>query len=305
MIDVKQFVIHKRINDRYSAQLFKWYELGLLGLGKYSRPYLTFDKYFEGSPWSTMDAEIKNVLQARRNVQATVIPGHGCLIPTWVNDKKWLTHFILYAEHYMSKEQLDKFQGRADFTDYIYRNFAQPDWSDRLLVSMNLDNAHSWASKHTNGTIYPEFEQRTPVFVKWIREALKPVFKDIGRIIVFSNLKGVPVGIHRDFYFNPEGMKLHSMNFQFGQTDRPFFLFDEKTKSKVYVKGMRSYTFNDVDMHGVDAEDYDAYTVRVDGIYTDEFCKEQGFVDGLTWGAYSHSYSKLGSIKVYEPNFND
>lgn len=266
---------------------------------------MTFDNYFKDSPWEAMDAELKNIFETRADLKSNIRPGHGCLIPTWVNNKKWLTHFILYAEHYMSKEQLNKFQGRADSTDYIYRNFAQPDWSDRLLVSMNLDNAPSWAAKHTNGTISKEFETAAPVFTKWLKESLGHVFKDFGRVIVFRNLKNVPVGIHRDYFFNPQGLKLHSMNFQFGRTDRPFFVFDEVTKERVYVNGTRAYTFNDVDLHGVDAEDYDAYTVRVDGVFTDEFCKEQGFVDGVTWGPDSTSYSKLDSIKVYEPTFND
>jgi hypothetical protein len=266
---------------------------------------LTFDDYFKDAPWETMDAEIKNIFEHRADLKSNVMPGHGCLIPTWVNNKKWLTHYILYAENYMSREQLDKFQGRADSTDYIYRHFAQPDWSDRLLVSMNMTNTASWASKHTNGTIYHEYELAAPVFTKWLREGLGHVFKEFGRVIVFRNLKNVPVGIHRDYFFNPAGLKLHSMNFQFGRTDRPFFLFDEKTREKVYVNNTRAYTFNDVDMHGLDAEDYDAYTVRVDGVFTDEFCEAQGFSNGYTWGPLSTSYSKLNDMKVYDPDFND
>lgn len=305
MIDTKTLAIHRTINDHLSIPLFKWYELGILGLGKYSSPYLTFDQYFKDSPWEAMDNELKSIFANREDLKSTFIPGHGCLIPTWVNNKKWLTHFILYAEHYMSREQLGKFHTRAEFTDYIYRNFAQPDWSDRLLISMNLDNPPGWADKHVNGTIHSEFKETAPVFTKWLKESLGHVFKDFGRVIVFRNLKNVPVGIHRDYFFNPQGLKMHSMNFQFGRIDRPFFIFDEVTREKVYVNNTRAYTFNDVDMHGVDAEDYDAYTVRVDGVFTDEFCKEQGFTNGYTWSPLSTSYTKLDSIKVYEPNFND
>ena len=61
-------------------------------------------------------------------------------------------------------------------------------------------------------------------------------------------------------------------------------IWDEKKKEKVLLeKGARSYFFNNRDYHGVDPEPVFRYTLRVDGTFTDELCKELGLENGYTW----------------------
>lgn len=301
MFTPEDFSIPKKINNNLTMHLFKWYEVGVLGVGPKSKPCLDLSGYFSDAPYEKMDAELTNIFANRADLHTNVIPGHGCIIPTDVNNKKWLNYFIYRAEEYIPAEVRARAKTRFEIIDWVYKNLAEPDWSDRLLISMNLNNTASWQAKHTNGTIHDEFKLAAPVFTSWLANSLTHVFKDIGRVIVFRNLKNVPVGIHRDYFVQGNEQQLHCINFQLGRLDRPFFIYDEVTKERFYANGMRAYTFNDLDCHGVDAEDYDAYTVRVDGVFTDKFCQEQGFVNGATWGPYSASYSKLANLKIYEP----
>ena len=58
----------------------------------------------------------------------------------------------------------------------------------------------------------------------------------------------------------------------------------EKKKEKIYLQdGAKSYFFNNRDYHGVDPEPVYRYTLRVDGTFTDELCKELGLENGYTW----------------------
>jgi len=301
MFTYEDFAIQKKINKDLTMHLFKWYEVGVLGVGPESKPFLDFSKYFEDAPYKTMDSELQNIFATRADLHTNVMPGHGCIIPTHINNKKWLNYFVYRAEEYIPADVRARCKTRFDVIDWVYKNLAEPDWSDRLLISMNLSNTASWQAKHTNGTIHHEFKEAAPVFTSWLANNIGHVFKDIGRVIVFRNLRNVPVGIHRDYCITSTEQKLHSINFQFGRLDRPFFIYDEVTKERFYANGMRAYTFNDLDCHGLDAEDDNVYTVRVDGVFTDSFCQEQGLVNGVTWGPSSASYSKLDKLKIYEP----
>jgi hypothetical protein len=299
--DANSFRFTKRINSNLEVNLFKWYEVGVLGLGLQSTPYLKFDQYFTDAPWSQMDLELQEIFKGRRG-KNNMMPGHACMIPEHINNKKWLNYYIYHAEKYLPKELLDTVTNKGVLHDWIYKNnLAVPDWSDRLLISMNATSPADWYLKHVNGKIHEQFAKQAPVFANWLRTKVQHVFKDIGRVIVFQNVKDNPVGIHRDHYALSKGMKLHSVNFQFGPTNRPFFVYDEVTTERHYVSNMRAYSFNDLDLHGVDAEDEYLYTVRIDGVFTDNVCKEMGLVDGYTWGPLSSSYKKLDTLRIFNP----
>jgi hypothetical protein len=52
--------------------------------------------------------------------------------------------------------------------------------------------------------------------------------------------------------------------------DKRLFLWDEAARRKVSVPG-RAYWFNDHDQHGVDADPYFRYSLRIDGIFRPDF----------------------------------
>ena len=52
--------------------------------------------------------------------------------------------------------------------------------------------------------------------------------------------------------------------------DKRLFLWDEAAREKVAVTG-RAYWFNDGDYHGVDADPFFRYSIRVDGVFRQDF----------------------------------
>ena len=52
--------------------------------------------------------------------------------------------------------------------------------------------------------------------------------------------------------------------------DKRLFLWDEETKQKTPISG-RAYWFNDFDYHGVDADPFFRYSIRIDGVFRPDF----------------------------------
>jgi hypothetical protein len=52
--------------------------------------------------------------------------------------------------------------------------------------------------------------------------------------------------------------------------DKRLFLWDEDAQQKLHVPG-RAYWFNDSDYHGVDADPFFRYSIRVDGVFRPDF----------------------------------
>jgi hypothetical protein len=52
--------------------------------------------------------------------------------------------------------------------------------------------------------------------------------------------------------------------------DKRLFLWDEDTQAKTHVTG-RAYWFNDHDYHGVDADPFFRYSIRIDGVFRPDF----------------------------------
>ena len=94
-------------------------------------------------------------------------------------------------------------------------------------------------------------------------------FQHIGR----CNLMGLSANdhgtVHRDGVPEDKPQVDHFITFC-PRGDKRLFLWDEQKKEKLPVRG-RAYWFNDSDYHGVDADPFFRYSVRVDGVFRPDF----------------------------------
>jgi hypothetical protein len=113
-------------------------------------------------------------------------------------------------------------------------------------------------------------------FPKTVAFAKSLPFESIGR----CNIMGLEAGdhgtVHRDGDPDEDTAPDHFVTFCPAGNKR-LFLWDEATRQKTYVTG-RAYWFNDHDHHGVDADPFFRYSVRVDGVF------KAGFLERLVAG---------------------
>src|SRR5262249_48680718 len=103
-------------------------------------------------------------------------------------------------------------------------------------------------------------------------------FREIGRCNVMgldSNDHGT---VHRDGVPEEKPNVDHFITPVQGANKR-LFLWDEEAAAKTPVTA-RAYWFNDSDYHGVEAEPFFRYSIRVDGFFSDDFlCRMRELVE--------------------------
>jgi hypothetical protein len=143
-------------------------------------------------------------------------------------------------------------------------------------VTLSLVKAPSWNEKSEPIGREPTQEAKLlfPEFIKYLYGL--DIFVGIGRVLLFGIDPFQPIPCHRDadpdtYTVNDEFVMLSPM------PKKLFYVLDENTNEKHYVKS-QAFVFHDCDLHGVDPISQFAYSVRVDGIYSEAFRKE------INWG---------------------
>ena len=104
--------------------------------------------------------------------------------------------------------------------------------------------------------------------VAWIERL---PFTEIGRCTIMGLEANDHGTVHHDGDPNEERPPDHFVTFC-PQGDKRVFLWDEEAAAKTPVTS-RAYWFNDQDDHGVDADPFFRYSIRVDGVFRDDFLK--------------------------------
>lgn len=93
-------------------------------------------------------------------------------------------------------------------------------------------------------------------------------FQATGRMIIFYGDEGRPVPAHRDHI---ETDICHEFLWFRSNLKKPFYMFNEKTGEKQYVKTYSAWFDSVNQYHGSDEYEGLSFSIRVDGKFTDEF----------------------------------
>ena len=287
-----RFWINKYINPRLSKPFFRWYELGILGCGRSSEPWIDLAKFV---PWPSNLRDIRDEILQEIRAKGHVAAGGHCLIPEHVNGVKFPTHYQFYWEDYISKDIAEQFNTKYEFDHYVYQNLSNPIWYSALNVVWHQDNV--WGKKHLAGAQWNNMHQ-LPLLQMWLQEIEQSMFDSIGRVVIYSNLINSPVYIHRDYPVETESSQSHFVILQISSQNRKAFVYDEISDSKIYI-GSSAYMFNELDCHGVDAEGEQNFTIRIDGTFKQSLCRELNFDQLNVFSNQSTNFNLLEKIKIY------
>ena len=148
-----------------------------------------------------------------------------------------------------------------------YAKGAYHPWS----VCLPLTPEASWLYKMETENKEPTSEavELFPRTLKFIYSL--SIFKAIGRVCIFGVDPSQHVTCHRDL--DPEQWQVNDELLMLSpRGNKRFYVFDPRTKTKHYIApDVKAYVFHDLNYHGADSLPYFTYTLRIDGIYTDEF----------------------------------
>jgi hypothetical protein len=94
-------------------------------------------------------------------------------------------------------------------------------------------------------------------------------FVETGRVVIFLSNANMTGAIHRDLAPSAD-VAPDEFIWMRTRTNKGFFVQDSESNEKYYVNSYAAW-FNTTDYHGTDAAETASFSIRVDGVFTDEF----------------------------------
>lgn len=132
-------------------------------------------------------------------------------------------------------------------------------------------NSGKFHLKHLSSqTIDSGYKTDFNFLFEWIER--QNIFQEIGRCQIFINPEGNYTPIHRDY--GDKSRKDQFVWIRFNK-HKNFFLYDEEEKQKYYIQG-HACTFDNFQWHGNDPSEFLGYSIRFDGIFSENFLNKTG-----------------------------
>lgn len=134
-----------------------------------------------------------------------------------------------------------------------------------LLENDRWEDKHHGAGKDFSA----EARKLFPRTVELVKEL---PFEQVGRVVIFGLMPNDHAPAHRDTEPGKSELVAQSISLC-PRRDKRFYLTDGKDAARV-IPETRAYWFNDMDWHGVEAQPFFRWSMRVDGVFTRDFAKK-------------------------------
>lgn len=138
--------------------------------------------------------------------------------------------------------------------------------------SIPLRNAYYYADKNkADRCINTKNAHLFPALLDFIYLSLP--FREIGRIIIFLNDHDLVTPIHTDD--TPTAYHKNEFLWLSTSLEKKFFVYDKENDTKYHITGHSAF-FDEQCWHGTDPSPKMAFSIRVDGFFTDKFREQIG-----------------------------
>jgi len=269
--------------------------------GIFGQPFLSLEGVLDLSALDAIDAEVtRGVARVETTYTGGTLKWMGVVAP-WAMDDPHLDAMAVIES--LSDQELGVFFSLADdptalriadrktyrFGDETDHPFsrAQERWlayRHRVYfpwkVCYHLLENDRWEDKHS-GAGKRFGDEAREVFPETVRFLEALPFSEIGRAVIFGLEPNDHAPLHRDSEPGSALSVAQSISLC-PRGDKRFFLQNDKHDSPLVVDA-RAYWFNDMDYHGVLADPFFRYSIRVDGVFAPGLVER--LRDGVILGA--------------------
>jgi hypothetical protein len=157
---------------------------------------------------------------------------------------------------------------------YTYCKYMHPVVSLNQAMYIRIMKQDHYGSKHLRDScIDTPITHEFDFLFNWIGS--QNVFNEYGRVVMFINEPGVQTITHRD-YPNPRSHRNEFIWLTLNSLKKFFVLNDDGSKN--YVDSPVAY-FDNANWHGSDPSQFANWSLRIDGVFSDDFLNRTGLYD--------------------------
>lgn len=246
-----------------------------------SQPYISLDPFIDVDGFSELHYKIcKGIVLSENKKEGNMVePGGFDVHPPLPFKPFWKAiqeYNSLPDDHEIkiNGREIGEWNNRNKFMQYLKLSLGAYD--PYQFIFLKTEDG-GWESRFeekewtTDSQYFPELKQ-------WLEKLVGPVFKYLGRIIIFKAEHDCQMIMHRDLilpdetdYFDHRHEFIHLRP----NLDKPFYFWDPETNEKITMTSRASF-FNDQDWHSGGKSNKQTYSIRIDGMFTDEFREKIG-----------------------------
>jgi hypothetical protein len=234
-----------------------------------SQPYLSLDSYVDLKDIDNLVDSIIIGIAKSKYASGPTATGPGYL------DKSKQSVFEIYEQ--ILKNPTHQYhnvvKNMNNWEPLTFIQYKYPSHSLGQCLVLRTSGISNYEEKHDDSkckdtNIIKNFD----MFMSWLNE--QNIFKSVGRIVVFLNEPGTSVLEHRDY---SDGISRKDQFIWFSpNTNKRFYVRDDTEKH--YMESKFCY-FDSSNIHGSDIIDTNTFSIRVDGLFSEEFKEKAGLKD--------------------------
>lgn len=140
---------------------------------------------------------------------------------------------------------------------------------------------NGYANKHLSkhSVAVPE-DKNLKFFYDWLDE--QNIFDDYGRVTFFINFPGSGTPIHKDYAGPDSANNDEFVLINLYELEKKFFMYEPTSAGKTYISGVCNW-FNTGNYHGSEPSERACYTLRVDGVFNQDFIRSTIELSNSYW----------------------
>ena len=252
-----------------------------------SQPFLNLDPHLDIEGFKKLHYKIcKGLVQSKYKKEGNMVKPGGCGDPT-EKELGFKPLYMALEEYYALPydheirtlgREIGEFDNRDQFM--LFLKLSMGAYDPYQFVFLKTEDG-GWECRFEEKQWTPD-AALFPELRAWLENLVTTnIFKHLGRIIFFKAEHDCLMPMHRDLilpnehdYFPHRHEFIHLRS----NLDKPFYIWDPEKDEKIIVDSHATF-FNDQDWHAGGRTNKQTYSLRVDGVFTDEFRAKLGIDD--------------------------
>ena len=237
-------------------------------LGVAGKAFLDLDQHIDIAGLKSLEDEIIEGI-VRANKKIVFFYGPGCVLEKEHEGK--VKHLgDVYLEIEKRPEEYQKLKKKFPDPDRLREYLGLLNRSVSYSTVVSLREITSGGYEGTSFAKNCTTTKNAALFPGLMSFAKKLPLKEIGRLDIFLSHSNIIGHLHSDGIPSVRTRLLHEFIWMRPNLDKKFYVYDKDTCVKNHVRSHSAF-FNSLDQHGSDPTPFTTFSVRVDGVFTDEF----------------------------------